>query len=281
MTLRERIHEIIFESDTPAGKWFDIALIVAILLSVFVVIVATLPEIRGTLWEGRLYAAEWVFTGLFTVEYILRLAVVKRPWRYAVSFFGVVDLLAILPAFIGLIVPGGERLLVVRTLRLLRVFRVLKLTRYLSEATTLKRALILSRHKIIVFVVTVMIVVLISASVMHVVESEAENEAFDSLPSAMYWAVITMTTVGYGDITPQTGFGKLVTAALVLVGYSMIIVPTGILSAEIAQQKRTRVSGQSCPNCMSEDHDADAVFSKKCGHSLQIRAIFDAGAGLT
>ena len=268
MTLRERVHEIIFESDTPVGKWFDIALIVAILLSVFVVILATLPEVGGTPWAGRLYAVEWFFTILFTIEYVTRLMVVKRPLRYAVSFFGIIDLLSILPAFLGLLIPGGERLLVVRTLRLLRIFRVLKLARYLSEATALKRAFILSRHKITVFFTILLIVVLISAAVMHVVEGNAGNEDFDSMPSAMYWAVITMTTVGYGDITPITGFGKFVTAALVLIGYSMIIVPTGILSAEIAQQKRSKVSGQSCPSCMSEDHEPDALYCKKCGHAL-------------
>ncbi|MGP1272309.1 MAG: ion transporter [Phycisphaerales bacterium] len=265
---RSRLHEIIFESDTPAGRRFDIGLIVAILLSVLVVILSTMPDVEGTRWERRFYAIEWAFTAIFTVEYLTRLLVVKRPLRYAFSFFGVIDLLSILPAFIGLIVPGGERLLVVRTLRLLRIFRVLKLARYLSEATALRRAFILSRHKITVFITIVLIVILISAAVMHVVEGNAGNTDFDSMPSAMYWAVITMTTVGYGDITPITAFGKFVTATLVLVGYSMIIVPTGILSAEIAQQKRSKVTGQSCPSCMNEDHDADARYCKRCGHAL-------------
>ncbi|MEM1072643.1 MAG: ion transporter [Planctomycetota bacterium] len=269
---RERLHDVIFESDTPNGKAFDIALIIAILASVLVVILSTMVWAEAEPWHGRFIAVEWLFTIVFTVEYVTRLIVVKRPLKYALSFFGIIDLLAILPAFIGLVVPPTtevERLLVIRTLRLLRIFRVLKLARYLSEATALRRAFILSRHKIIVFITMVLIVVLISASVMHVVESQAGNEAFNSMPSAMYWAIITMTTVGYGDITPVTAFGKFVTALLVLIGYSMIIVPTGILSAEIAQQQRRgAVSGQSCRNCLLEGHDADAAFCKRCGHTL-------------
>lgn len=268
MTLRDRIHEIIFESDTRLGKWFDIVLIVAILASVLVVILSTMPEAQGAPWKTRFLAIEWVFTALFTAEYLTRLMVVKRPLKYAFSFFGIIDLLSILPAFIGIIYPGSERLLVVRTLRLLRIFRVFKLARYLSEATALRHAVYQSREKIIVFATVVLIVVVISGALMHVVESQAGNQAFASMPSAMYWAVITMTTVGYGDITPQTAFGKLLTAVLVLIGYSMIIVPTGILSAEIAQQGRRRVSGQACSHCMNEDNDANAAYCKKCGERL-------------
>ncbi|MFG0274177.1 MAG: ion transporter [Phycisphaerales bacterium] len=266
---RDRLHEIIFEADTPAGKVFDVTLIVAILASVVVVILSTLPAARQDPYRTAFLTLEWIFTGLFTVEYILRLVVVRRPWRYATSFFGVIDLLAILPAFIGLIVPGGERLLVVRTLRLLRIFRVFKLARYLSEATALRQALLVSRHKIAVFITTVLIVILIASAMMHIVEGNAGNHDFDSMPGAMYWAIITMTTVGYGDITPITAIGKAMTALLVLVGYSMIIVPTGILSAEMAESRRRAVTTRACPSCMAEGHDPDAVYCKRCGEPLE------------
>lgn len=267
--LRDRLHEVIFEADTRAGKAFDIGLIIAILLSVAVVVLSTLPSADEEPLRTWFYTLEWVFTGLFTIEYVLRLVIVRRPWKYATSFFGVIDLLSILPAFLGLIIPGGERLLVVRTLRLLRIFRVFKLARYLSEATALREAFYVSRHKIAVFLATVLIVILIASAMMHVVESEAGNEAFDSIPEAMYWAIITMTTVGYGDITPVTVVGKITTAMLVLVGYSMIIVPTGILSAEISDTRKRRITTRACPHCMAEGHDRDAKFCKRCGELLE------------
>ncbi|MFG0314697.1 MAG: ion transporter, partial [Phycisphaerales bacterium] len=260
---RDRLHEIIFEADTREGKVFDVALIVAILLSVAVVVLSTLPSAESEPLRTWFYTLEWVFTGLFTAEYVLRLLIVRRPWNYATSFYGIIDLLSILPAFLGLIIPGGERLLVVRTLRLLRIFRVFKLARYLSEATALREAVYVSRHKVAVFMGTVLIVVLIASAMMHVVEGGAGNEAFDSIPGAMYWAVITMTTVGYGDVIPVTVVGKITTAALVLVGYSLIIVPTGILSAEISESRK-RVTTQACPHCMAEGHDRDARYCKRC-----------------
>jgi voltage-gated potassium channel len=265
---RDRLHEIIFEADTPAGKMFDVVLIIAICASVAVVVLSTLPIASAEPYRSTFLALEWMFTGLFTIEYILRLIVVRRPLRYAFSFFGIIDLLSILPAFIGLIVPGGERLLVVRTIRLLRIFRVFKLARYLSEAAALRRALYLSRHKIAVFLTTVLIVVLIASALMHIVEANAGNRAFDSMPSAMYWAIITMTTVGYGDIIPMTTIGKITTAALVLVGYSLIIIPTGILTAEITGYGRHSVTTRACPSCMLEGHDSDALYCKRCGSPL-------------
>jgi voltage-gated potassium channel len=265
---RDRLHEIIFEADTKEGKAFDVTLIVAIMVSVAVVILSTLPEAENEPYRQMFLGLEWLFTALFTAEYITRLLIVRRPLRYATSFFGIIDLLSILPAFIGIIVPGGERLLVVRTLRLLRIFRIFKLARYLSEANALKSAFYVSRHKIAVFMATVLIVVLIASSLMHVVEGNAGNEAFDSMPSAMYWAIITMTTVGYGDIIPITAVGKATTALLVLIGYSLIIVPTGILSAEIAGMGSGSVTTRSCPSCMTQGHDLDAVFCKRCGLPL-------------
>jgi len=266
---RDRLHEIIFEAETPAGKRFDLALIGTIMVSVAVVVLSTVPAADHEPWRTIFYRLELLFTALFSVEYVLRLIVVRRPLRYATSFFGVIDLLAILPAFISLLIPGGERLLVIRTLRLLRIFRVLKLARYLSEADALRRSLILSRHKIAVFLATVVIVVLIASAIMHVVEGNAGNQPFDSMPSAMYWAIITMTTVGYGDITPITTAGKLVTAILVLLGYSLIIVPTGILSAEMVSRSRTPTTTQACPSCMAEGHVMGARFCHHCGEPLE------------
>ena len=256
-----------FEADTPRGRLFDIVLIGAILLSVVVVMLSTLSwaEEHRPVFLG----VEWVLTALFTAEYVLRLVIVRKPLRYATSFFGIIDLLSILPAFIGLVIPGSEQLLVVRTLRLLRVFRVFKLGRYLSEATALRQALWDSRQKIAVFLTTVVIVVVITGALMHLVESSAGNDAFASMPEAMYWSIITMTTVGYGDVTPITPLGKAITALLVLVGYSLIIVPTGILSAEmVSTAGRGKPTTQVCPGCLAEGHDRDAVYCKKCGTTL-------------
>jgi voltage-gated potassium channel len=265
---RERVHEIIFEADTPMGKAFDIGLILAIFASVAVVVLSTLPSAAREPYRSWVYGFEWFFTILFTIEYVIRLLVVRHPLRYARSFFGVIDLLSILPAFLGLILPGGERLMVVRTLRLLRIFRVFKLARYLSEASALREAFYISRHKIAVFMATVLIVVLIASALMHVVEGGAGNTAFDSIPGAMYWAIITMTTVGYGDVIPITVVGKVTTTMLVLVGYSLIIVPTGILSAEITDTRR-KVTTRACRSCMAEGHDLDAKFCKRCGAQLE------------
>ncbi|MEO1129012.1 MAG: ion transporter [Planctomycetota bacterium] len=268
MSWRDKLHEIVFEADTPAGKAFDVVLIVAILTSVAVVVISTLKWAQGSPAKEIFLGVEWMFTALFTVEYVLRLCIVRRPLKYAFSFFGIIDLLSILPAFIGIFVPGSERLLVVRTLRLLRIFRIFKLARYLSEATALRQALLVSRHKIAVFITTVLIVVLIASAVMHLVEG-GDNDGFASMPSAMYWAIITMTTVGYGDVTPTTVVGKFMTAMLVLVGYSMIIVPTGILTAEMAGYgKPGSITTRACPGCMLEGHDRDAAFCKRCGEPL-------------
>ena len=267
---RDSIHEVIFGTDTRAGKIFDVVLIVAICLSVLVVILSTLPAVTDNPnYQTIFLTVEWVFTILFTAEYVTRLVVTRRPLRYATSFFGIIDLLAILPAFIGIIIPRGEHLLVVRTMRLIRIFRVFKLARYLSEAAALRHAFYISRHKIAVFITTVMIVVLIASALMHVVESHAKNEDFESMPSAIYWAIITMTTVGYGDIVPVTAFGKATTAVLVLVGYSLIIIPTGILSAEIAGAGGMPTPKRACKSCSGLIHDPDAQFCKHCGKELE------------
>ncbi len=265
--LRRKIFEVIFEADTPAGKAFDVALLIAIVLSVVAVMLESVGEIRVA--HGRLlYAIEWLFTLLFSVEYLLRLISVRRPRSYALSFFGLVDLLAVLPTYASLLAPGAQTLLVIRVLRLLRVFRVFKLTRYLGEARMLSRALAQSRQKIVVFLVAVLTLVVIMGSLMYLVEGPANG--FTSIPRAVYWAIVTMTTVGYGDIAPHTVWGQALASLVMILGYGIIAVPTGIFSAELVQAvRREKDKGHgACPSCGRQDHDHDAKFCKHCGASL-------------
>ena len=267
---RARLHEIIFEADDRAGKVFDTVLIVAILASVIVVILDSVKTMPA--WTDTMFVVlEWFFTILFTIEYILRIISVRKPWRYIFSFYGIVDLLAILPTYVGLFVPNAHELVVIRMLRLLRIFRVFKLVRFLGEADALKHAFYSSRHKIAVFLTAVLIIITIMAALMHVVEDNADNPQFSSLPQSMYWAVVTMTTVGYGDITPITPLGKFLSAVMMLIGYSMIIVPAGILSGEIAaesQRHARRSTTQHCPSCSRDGHEFDATYCKFCGEHL-------------
>ena len=262
---RGRLHEVIFEADTRAGRAFDVGLIGLILLSVLAVTLESIRGVRAS-YGAQLYAAEWAFTILFTVEYALRLASVRRPLRYASSFFGVVDLLAIVPTYLSLLVTGSQYLLVVRILRLLRIFRVLKLAEHLTEADVLMRALRASRRKISVFLLTVVTMVVVIGTLLYVIEGE-EN-GFTSIPVGIYWAVVTLTTVGYGDISPKTPVGQTLAAVVMVVGYGIIAVPTGIVTVEIAQAVGKPVSTQACPNCASQGHDADAVHCKYCGAKL-------------
>jgi voltage-gated potassium channel len=214
-----------------------------------------------------LYALEWLFTVLFTIEYCLRLLSVRRPLRYATSFFGVVDLLAVIPTYLSILVPGSQYLLVIRILRLLRVFRLLKLSEYVMEADTLRRALRASRRKISVFISAVVLLVVIIGALMYVVEGEANG--FTSIPVSIYWAIVTLTTVGYGDLSPKTPLGQMVASVVMVIGYGIIAVPTGIVSVELAHAVRERgISGQACPSCSAEGHDPDAVFCKYCGAKL-------------
>ena len=262
--LRRRLHEIIFEADTAAGKAFDVALLVAIVMSVVAVMLESVESIDQR-HHALLVAAEWTFTGLFTIEYAIRLSIVRRPRAYALSFFGIVDLLAILPTYLALLFGGAQSLLVVRALRLIRVFRIFKLARYVGEAGVLRQALAASRAKIIVFLVAVMTLVLVVGAIMHLVEGPT-NPGFESIPASVYWAIVTMTTVGYGNATPQTIEGKAIASVVMILGYGIIAVPTGIVSAELVRTKS--VSTQSCPNCSAEGHDFDARHCKKCGHEL-------------
>jgi len=262
---REILFEIIFEADTPAGKWFDIVLIISILLSVMTVMLDSVSSIRAKYGEF-LYAAEWFFTILFTVEYIFRLLCIGKPIRYAVSFFGIVDLLAILPTYMSLLFFGSRYLLVVRVLRVLRIFRVLKLGHHTKEAAVLREALYASRQKIIVFIFVVLILVVIIGSLMYVIEEE-EN-GFTSIPRSVYWAVVTLTTVGYGDISPKSGMGQFLAAIVMILGYSIIAVPTGIVTVELSRTQTGKTSSKACPNCSAEGHDKDAQYCKFCGTKL-------------
>ncbi len=264
-SVRRRIRTVIFEADTPAGKAFDVALLVVILLSVLAVTLESVQPIRER-YASWLLGAEWGITGLFTLEYILRLASVDRPTRYARSFFGVVDLVAILPTYVSLLIPGSQSLLVVRALRLLRVFRVFKLTHYLVVGDVLMKGLRASGPKVIVFLGTVLIVVVIMGTTMYLIEGE--EVGFTSIPASMYWAVVTMTTVGYGDITPASALGKILAVTLMVMGYAIIAVPTGIVSAELVQAQSKLVTTRVCPSCFSEGHARTARFCVDCGGQL-------------
>lgn len=268
LTVREQIHEIIFEADTPSGKAFDIALLLAIVLSVVAVMLESVTEINAR-YGRELRAAEWAFTVLFTIEYFLRLYSVGRPLRYARSFYGIVDVLAILPTYVSLFVAGSHSLIVIRALRLLRVFRVLKLARFVGEARLLRNAMRASLRKIIIFLEVVLTLVIIIGSLMYLVEGNADS-GFTSIPTSIYWAIVTLTTVGYGDITPVTIPGRALAAMVMIIGYAIIAVPTGIVTVELAQaqSRHAKVSTQCCPHCAAEGHEVDARFCRKCGSEL-------------
>ena len=263
--LRARINRVIFGYDTPAGKAFDMALIVVIILSVIAVMLESVQSI-SIAYHGILKWAEWVFTVLFTLEYVLRLYSAQNARRYAFSFFGLVDLLAILPSYLSLLLPGSHFLLTIRVLRVLRVFRVMKLVRFVGEASTLQRALRASRYKISVFVSTVVAIVVIVGSVMYLIEGP--DSGFTSIPVSIYWAIVTLTTVGYGDVSPQSPLGQALASALMIVGYGIIAVPTGIVTVELNRAHEQSRQQRQCPQCGLSGHDVDAGFCKACGTSL-------------
>ncbi|MBO73865.1 MAG: ion transporter [Flavobacteriales bacterium] len=264
---RERLHEIIFEADTPAGKRFDVLLLWLIVASVITVMAETVPDWHNR-YIGTFVALEWLFTALFTIEYLVRLLVVKQPLRYATSFFGVVDLLAILPTFVGLLVPGSGSLRIIRILRLLRAFRVLKLVGFIEEARGLQTALRASRRRIIVFLSVVLALVTILGTLMYLVEDG--QSGFSSIPKSIYWAIVTVTTVGYGDIAPQTIVGQLIASCMMIIGYAIIAVPTGMIGVEMIRKGAVsaNVSTQACPACGRDGHDPDADHCKYCGNAL-------------
>ncbi len=262
MTLRNKLYEIIFGTDTPAGRLFDLVLINTIVLSVLALMFdsAVPPDSE---MRRILFYTEWFFTLIFTLEYLVRVYCSPNPWAYVRSFYGLIDLLSIMPSYLSLFVHGANFLLIIRLLRVLRIFRVLKLVRYLSEANSLARALMLSRRKISIFFFFVLILATIFGSLMYIVEGPANG--FTSIPRSIYWTIVTITTVGYGDITPHTVPGQIIASLAMLTGYSIIAIPTGILTAELSQEIIKERNLIVCPNCGKQGHDKQADYCDRCG----------------
>ena len=267
-SLKDRLYKIVFESDTPTGKAFDVILLVAILISILVIMLDTVNYIQVE-YGWLLYMLEWIFTIIFTAEYLLRLAITKKPLKYAFSFMGIIDLVSVLPAYLALFISGSHYFMVIRSIRLIRVFRVLKLTRFIGEAAVLSDALKASRHKISVFLIAVFSTVIIMGTLLYVVEGP--EHGFTSIPKSIYWAIVTLTTVGYGDISPETAPGQFIASIIMVIGYGIIAVPTGIVTMEMNEaQRRSQktTSNRVCQNCMAEDHKADASYCHDCGSKL-------------
>ncbi|MEF1171396.1 ion transporter [Vibrio sinaloensis] len=264
-SLRHHLYIIIFGSHTKAGRAFDLALIVAIVSSLIVLLLESIPSIRSV-WGAQLKYLEYTFTALFTIEYILRLYCSPKPSAYAKSFYGVVDLLAILPTYLAFFFPSAAFMGVIRALRIMRIFRVLKLVRYLQDSNLLLRSLLMARRKIFIFFSTVAILVTIFGALIYVIEGP--KNGFTSIPQSIYWAIVTITTVGYGDLIPQTALGKAIASVTMLLGYSILAVPTGIITAELNQEMNSHKSLVKCPNCSQSGHEADALYCKHCGSEL-------------
>jgi len=264
--IKQKLFEIVFEADTKEGKAFDVVLLIAIVFSIALVMLSSVREIELK-YHTFLISSEWVLTIFFTIEYALRLFISPKPIKYAKSFFGIIDLLSIIPTYLALFITGGHAFIVLRSLRLLRMFRIFKLSRYVHGASVITKALKSSLPKISVFLFGVVMIVIIFGSFMYIIEGE-EN-GFTSIPRSIYWAIVTLTTVGYGDISPQTDFGQFISSLVMIIGYSIIAVPTGIITSEVhVANKKDKYSTQVCPNCMCEEHDTDAEFCKKCGNKL-------------
>lgn len=264
-SVRDTLHDIIFRHERPVERAFDVVLIAAILLSVLVVMLDSVEELRasyGTLFRDL----EWGFTILFTVEYLLRLWTARRPLGYVTSFYGVIDLLAVLPTYLSILFPPGRFLVALRILRVLRIFRILKLAHYVREAAVLSSALRASRRKIIVFVYTVLTIVVVVGSLMYLIEGP--ESGFTSIPQSIYWAIVTLTTVGYGDISPQTPGGKVLACMLMIVGYGIIAVPTGIVTLELDRASRQAADSRTCESCGASGHQPDATYCRLCGEGL-------------
>src|SRR6187200_349916 len=268
-TWRMKLHEVIYESNTVAGKMFDVALLVCIVGSIIVVTLDSVEDYHNKF--GKIfYVLEWVFTFLFTIEYILRIISIKNPLKYVFSFFGLIDLLAIIPSYLSIFLAGAQSLLVLRALRLLRIFRIFKLTHFLTEMEFLKTAVYTSLKKISIFMLVVFTMVLILGPIMYLVENG--KNGFQSIPDSIYWGIVTITTVGYGDISPVTPLGKFIASIMMFIGYGIIAVPTGIITTDIAMAVRNKKPGhEACPACGREGHDRDAKFCKYCGSELEMR----------
>lgn len=266
---RVKLHEIIYEADTPSGKIFDVVLLIVIIASIIFVMLESIESI-DIKYHDFLYTAEWVVTILFSIEYIARIITVKKPSTYIFSFFGIIDLLSTIPMYLSFFLVGSQSLVALRALRLLRIFRILKLARYIGASTSLSRAIRLSRAKILVFMLFVLILCVILGTIMYLVESE-QDSGFTSIPRSIYWSIVTLTTVGYGDIAPATALGQFIASFIMLMGYAIIAVPTGIVSAEMTKMGRRSVqtNTQCCSNCLTEKHRDDAEFCFKCGCNLR------------
>ena len=267
-TWKSKLHEIIYEADTPAGKLFDVVLLIVILLSIVLVMLESVDYI-GSTYFSILNSLEWIITILFTLEYIARIVCVKNPKSYIFSFYGIVDFLSTIPKYLSLFILGSHSLVIIRALRLLRVFRILKLTRYIGESTNFGRALKRSRIKIAVFLSFVVVLCVILGTVMYLIEGD-KGSGFTSIPRSVYWAIVTLTTVGYGDIAPVSSLGQLIASLIMILGYGIIAIPTGIVTSEMTKSQRNNIpkNTQSCANCMESYHSDNAHFCHKCGEHL-------------
>jgi len=265
---KENLWHIIFETDTRIGKLFDITLIVLILVSILVVILESVNSLQDNF--GLIFKyLEWFITIVFTIEYIVRLWIVRHPIKFVFSFFGIIDFLAFLPSYLGLVITGTQGLMVIRALRLLRIFRVLKLNRYINESNYLIQALKASRYKISIFLYAVLMIIIIVGAIMYLVEGE--QNGFDSIPRSMYWVIVTITTVGFGDIVPHTTMGQFIASFIMILGYAIIAVPTGIVSAEISRSRpaKTKQTTIVCQECLKEGHEEDSSFCRHCGNCME------------
>ena len=265
---RQKIHDVIYEADTPAGKIFDITLIIVIIISVILVALETVGWINDR-YSNIFNIAEWIITILFTIEYILRVISIHHPKNYIFSFYGIIDFLATIPKYIALIFVGApvEALMAIRALRILRIFRVLHISRYIGESTFLVRSLLVSRAKIVIFLLFVLIMCIVFGTLMYIIEGP--EAGFDNIPESIYWCISTISTVGYGDIVPLTGMGKFLASVLMILGYGVIAVPTGIISAEMAQRKKNiDVNTRVCAECMNNNHKDSAIYCHECGSHL-------------
>ncbi|MGF1559758.1 MAG: ion transporter [Flavobacteriaceae bacterium] len=272
---KDKVHEIIYEADTPMGKWFDIILIIVILISVLLVMLESVNEINAK-YHAILLPLEWLVTIFFTIEYILRVISIRKPFKYVFSFYGIIDFISTIPLYLSYIFAGSQVLLTFRIFRMLRVFRILKLVKFMGEASQLQQALKASRAKIAIFIYVVIILSVIMGTVMYLVEGN--DSGFTSIPRSIYWTIVTLTTVGYGDIAPQTDIGQFIASIIMIVGYGIIAVPTGIVTVEFAKQgkgedlndqgKVVHINTQACPSCSAEGHRDDATHCYNCGSIL-------------
>ncbi|HBV88586.1 MAG TPA: ion transporter [Desulfosporosinus sp.] len=266
LSIREKLFIIIFRADNKAGRAFDIVLLWLILMSILIIFLETLPSL-STAFLKYLFKIEWIITVLFTLEYIIRISIVRNKFKYMKSFFGIIDLLAILPAYLSIFIEGSQFALILRTFRLLRIFRILNLGKYIGESYSLLNALKASRYKITVFLEAVLIIVVIVGTLMYLIEGEVSG--FNSIPVSVYWAIVTLTTVGFGDITPVTPLGRIVASLLMLLGYGVIAVPTGIVSAELTRNRSANSTGQTCPSCRLIIENERANYCINCGMKLE------------